>query len=87
MDTTGRDLGLSRLSRITRWAVGGAVVLTGAFSVLVAHARPGRAQPASTSTPTPTPTVAPSTGDSTLQPPIRPPSAASGGGMVTSGAS
>jgi multidrug efflux pump subunit AcrA (membrane-fusion protein) len=81
MDSSGRDLGLRRLSRITRWLLGGAVALTGLFSVLVAHARPGQANPTSTVT------TAPSTSDGVLQPPAQAPFGRHGGGVVRSGGS
>ena len=83
MDSSGRDLGLRRLSRITRWLLGGAVALTGLFSALVAHARPGQANPTSTVT------TVPSTSDGVLQPPVQPPVGrrGGGGGVVRSGGS
>jgi hypothetical protein len=81
VDSRGRDLGLRRLSVITRWSVGGAVVLTGVFSALVGHARPGHASAATTVT------TSPDSGDTFLQPPARLPRARGGGGVVTSGAS
>jgi hypothetical protein len=84
MDTAGRDLGLRRLSHLTRWTVGGAVVLAGVFSALVAHVRPGHSKAAPAATP---PTVAQS-GNPSLQPPAQPPNrGGGGGGLVTSGAS
>ncbi len=84
MDSAGRDLGLRRLSRLTRWVVGTAVVLAGAFSALVAQARPGQAKAATTITPT----TQPAPGNSFLQPPSQPPTRASGGrGVATSGSS
>jgi hypothetical protein len=83
MDPAGRDLGLRRLSRLTRWTVGAAVALTGVFSALVAHARPGHAKAVSATTTT----TVPAPGDSFLQPPSQPPTQSGGGGLVTSGAS
>ena len=85
MNPIGRDLGLRRVSRITRWSLGGAVVLTGGLSALVAHARPGHATSVNSVTPPATATPAP--GDSFLQPPAAAPSPSGGGGQVTSGAS
>jgi hypothetical protein len=81
VDSKGRDLGLRRLSVITRWSVGGAVALTGAFSALVGVARPGHAG-ATTSV-----TTSPDSGNSFLQPPAQLPRAGGEGGVVTSGAS
>lgn len=37
-----RDDGLQRISTLTRWAAGGAIVLAGVFSAVVAKALPGR---------------------------------------------
>lgn len=74
------------MSRITRWSLGSAVVLSGALSALVAHARPGHAT-SSVNAVTPPATVSPNPGDSFLQPPPAAPSHAGGGGLVTSGAS
>jgi hypothetical protein len=81
VDTTGRDQGLRRLSRITRWSVAGAVVVTGMVSAMVAHARPGHVK---TTTAAPSPMT--STGSGFLQPPSQAPSRGFGGGIVTSGA-
>jgi hypothetical protein len=82
----GRDVGLRRVSRITRWSLGSAVVLTGALSVLVAHAKPGH-KVSSIST-TPTTPADPNSGDTSLQPPTTgAPSFGGGGGLVNSGAS
>src|SRR5436190_16775885 len=41
-----RDLGLLRISRLTRWAVAGTIALTGAFSEVAAHAWSGHSQQA-----------------------------------------
>ncbi|HEX3425420.1 MAG TPA: hypothetical protein VHT30_04765 [Acidimicrobiales bacterium] len=88
MDTAGRDQALHRLSRLTRWSVGAAVALTGAFSVLVAHARPGHSvtTTATNSTPSTPSTTTPSNGDGVLQPPAQVPTRSSGRGLATSGA-
>ena len=37
-----RDAGLDRVSRLTRWTIGGGVVLTGVFSVVAAQAYAGK---------------------------------------------
>jgi hypothetical protein len=89
VDSTGRDLGLRRVSRLTRWSVAAAVVLTGVLSALVAHARPGQAKASSISTgPNSNTNVSPNPGDNFLQPPSTgAPSLRSGGGLVNSGAS
>lgn len=93
MDTTERDQGLSRISRLTRWSIAASVGLAGLFSVLVAYARPAKS---SATPPATTPAVvAPadsgtgqnSGGDEFLQPPAQPPSSRRGRGAVTSGAS
>jgi hypothetical protein len=75
------------VSRITRWSVGVAVVLAGALSALVAHARPGQAKGSSIGT-TPATSASPESGDNFLQPPATgAPTFGRGGGQVTSGAS
>ena len=84
MDPAGRDSGLRRLSQLTRWTVGGAVVLAGVFSAVVAQARPGHAKAGSV---TATTLPAPAPGDTVLQPPVQPPTRGGGGAVVTSGAS
>src|SRR5436190_3696858 len=45
-----RDLGLLRISRLTRWAVAGAIALTGVFSEVAAHAWSGHSRRAQSST-------------------------------------
>lgn len=63
-----RDAALRRVSHARRWLIGGAVALTGVFSVVASQAFPGHtikkatAAPAATPTPTPAQTPAP-TGD------------------------
>lgn len=86
MDSHQRDQGLLRLSRITSWVVGGAVVLAGVFSAVVAYARPGRSTTTNTSSGSPTATSLPA-GDNFFQVPSQAPSRSSGRGFVTSGAS
>jgi hypothetical protein len=39
--TTDRDVGLRRVSSLTRWLAGGAVALMGVLSAMVAQALPG----------------------------------------------
>ena len=74
-----RDARLQRASMLTRWTVGGAIVLVGAFAGLFAHAKPGhhlgQTTPAQAAAPTPAgvddspvaPAVAP---DPTAVPPV-----------------
>jgi hypothetical protein len=82
--TTDRDVGLRRVSNLTRWVVGGAVALVGLLSAMVSQALPGASgtttssqQPATAASPaaapsSPTPTAAPSSSssssDTSLQP-------------------
>ena len=79
---TDRDVGLRRVSNLTRWVVGGAVALVGLLSAMVSQALPGASgtttssqQPATAASPaaapsSPTPTAAPSSSssDTSLQP-------------------
>jgi len=44
--TARRDEGLRRISALTRWAAGGAIVLAGVLSAVVARALPGKASAA-----------------------------------------
>ena len=55
-----RDLGLRRVSRVTKWLVAGAVAAVGIVTAVVADAAPGNSR---TSTP-PTPSVGTGTGTS-----------------------
>jgi hypothetical protein len=78
--TTDRDVGLRRVSNLTRWVVGGAVALVGLLSAMVSQALPGASgtttssqQPATAASPaaaptSPPPTAAPSSSDTSLQP-------------------
>ncbi len=43
-----RDIGLRRLSRLTRWMIAGAVAASGLFAAVAANARPGTTHPSST---------------------------------------
>jgi hypothetical protein len=78
--TTDRDVGLRRVSSLTRWLVGGAAALVGVFSAMVAQALPGASgttaspqQPATAGSPaTPSanqPTSPPTTADPSLSDP------------------
>lgn len=92
MDTAGRDRALHRLSRVTRWCVGAAVALTGVFSVLVAHARPGHTATTTATNSAPSTTTGSnggtaSNGGGALQAPAQAPTQSSGRGYVRSGAS
>jgi hypothetical protein len=80
--TTDRDVGLRRVSSLTRWSIGSAAALVGVLSAMVAQALPGASgtttQPAATtgspSAPSaaqpasPPTTAAPSVNDTPLQP-------------------
>lgn len=82
--TTDRDVGLRRVSSLTRWSIGGAAALVGVLSAMVAQALPGASgtttapQPgAATGSPsapsaaqpaTPPTTAAPSVNDTPVQP-------------------
>jgi hypothetical protein len=82
-----RDAGVRRVSRLTRWALAGAVGLTAAVSFVVAKAQAGSATnrtsgdtPRSATTVSPAAVIiGPGTGDG-LQPPVTPPLGQSGGG-------
>jgi hypothetical protein len=77
---TDRDVGLRRVSRLTRWLAGGAAALVGVFSAMVAQALPGASgtttspqQPATAGSPaapsaSPPTTTDPSLNDPGLQP-------------------
>lgn len=85
VDATGRDRGLRRVSRLTRWSLGGALALTGVLSALVAHARPGRTS--SSSSRATGPTTLPDPGNDFLRPPTGgAPDVGRSGFVVTSGA-
>jgi hypothetical protein len=78
--TTDRDVGLRRVSSLTRWVVGGGIALVGLLSAMVSQALPGASgtttsspPPATASSPaaapsSPAPNTAPSPSDTTLQP-------------------
>jgi hypothetical protein len=81
-----RDAGVRRVSRLTRWALAGAVGLTAAVSFVVAKAQAGNATSRTSSgtarsatTVSPAVIIGPGTGDG-LQPPVTPPLGQSGGG-------
>jgi hypothetical protein len=66
--TTDRDVGLRRVSSLTRWVVGGAVALVGLLSAMVSQALPGASgtttssqQPATAASPAAAPTSPPTT--------------------------
>jgi hypothetical protein len=94
-----RDAGVRRVSRLTRWALAGAVGVSAAVSFVVAKATTsGATSRGSSSAPTPVPggssapvVIGPATGDGAgtgLQPPVTAPVQQSGGGGVaTSGGS
>jgi hypothetical protein len=92
-----RDTGLRRVTRLTSWALAGAVALSASVSFLIAKAQTGSAASvgssntsgATTGAPAPV-VIGPGTGgDGQLQPPISPPvrQSGSGGGVATSGGS
>ncbi len=57
---SARDRGLQRASHLTRWLVAGSVVLSGAFTFVVAMSQPGRAKtPVAATTPPATSSPAP----------------------------
>ncbi len=76
--TTDRDIGLRRVSNLTRWVAGGAVALVGLLSAMVSQALPGASgtttspqQPATAASPAAAPTSPPTTAapsDTSLQP-------------------
>jgi hypothetical protein len=78
--TNDRDVGLRRVSTLTRGLIGGAVALVGVFSAMVAQALPGASGTAATPQPaattgspaaqpaSPPTTAAPSGNDTPLQP-------------------
>ncbi len=83
-----RDAGVRRVTRLTSWAVAGAVALSAAVTFVVAKAQTGSAASGSNATST-TDTAAPvviepgtGTGDNGLQPPISVPQQGGGGGGV-----
>ena len=90
-----RDAGVRRVTRLTSWAVAGAVALSAAVTVVVANAQTGGAASGSnttSTTDTPAPVViGPGTGgDGGLQPPISVPqqgSTGGGAGVANSGGS
>ena len=87
-----RDEGRARVSRLTRWLAAGALVLTGACSVLAARILPGDSGgAAATATTSATATSSSSSSsnsdDGGLQPSAGTPSAASGAAHATSGGS
>jgi hypothetical protein len=92
-----RDAGLRRISRLTRWLVAGALLLTAALSTIAARTFPGQSNSQSSTTSTSagrsTGTGSSSSDDrgsdsqSTLQSPGSAPSASGGSGSVTSGGS
>jgi hypothetical protein len=91
-----RDTGLRRVTRLTSWALAGAVALSASVSLLIAKAQTGSAASVGSSNTsgaameTPAPVViGPGTGGDGLQPPISPPvrQSGSGGGVATSGGS
>ncbi len=93
-----RDAGLRRISKITRWLVGGALGLSGALALLAANAFHGRTvttpahptTPTSTAPATTTPsTTTPSTPgpSSQIQPPTQAPAPTPAAPVVVSGGS
>jgi hypothetical protein len=94
-----RDAGARRVSRLTRWALAGAVGMSAAVSFVVAKAQTGSATSRGSSgtssvgaTVSPAPVViGPGTGGDGLQPPLSPPvqqnNGGGGGGVATSGGS
>jgi hypothetical protein len=94
MSTASRDLGLRRVSRLTRWLAAGGVAFTGMFAVMVAKAQPGKSattgsQAASQVQTSPSADSGqPSSQDNPgLQAPQLPPVATGGSGQVVSGGS
>jgi hypothetical protein len=86
-----RDAGVRRVTRLTSWAVAGAVALSAAVSFVVAKAQPGSAASrgaTNTSGTATTGSVAPvvigpgTGGGDGLQPPISAPTGQGGGGSV-----
>ncbi|MBV8982505.1 MAG: hypothetical protein JO086_16505 [Acidimicrobiia bacterium] len=71
-----RDAGLRRVKRLTRGAVAAGVALTGAFSVVAAHAFPGRSGQRATASPFPADAVAPRVAETTVLPTTAPPTTA-----------
>lgn len=90
-----RDAGVRRVTRLTSWAVAGAVALSAAVSFVVAKAQTGSAANGSNATSTSDSTapvvIGPGTGTSAgLQPPISVPQqggTGGGGGVANSGGS
>jgi hypothetical protein len=75
----GRDSGLRRVSRITRWLVAGSVAGAGVLSAVVAQALPGNSSPVATPgsgtpsvAPTPTTTAPAPSPSVNNDPPLQP---------------
>lgn len=79
-----RDIGLARLTALTRWAVAGAAILTGAFAVAAARAFPAGA--AHRSAPPASQAVSrDATASGALQPPAQAPTPSSAPSVVSGG--
>jgi hypothetical protein len=93
--STDRDRGLRRVSHLTRWLAGAALVLTGLFSAAAAKALPGKTKSAGrvgqTSAPSQPSSPVDDNGDGQagggLTPPAQLPQPSAGAGSVVSGAS
>jgi hypothetical protein len=83
----GRDAGLTTVSRWTRRAIAGGVVLCGLLGLGVAHLLPGQAQPQHESSTSDSGSSTTQGGGSTLTPPDSAPGSSGGDSHVTSGGS
>ena len=80
-----RDIGLARLAALTRWAVAGAAILTGAFAVAAARAFPAGASHRSVPAASRAVSGDATAGGGALQPPAQAPTPSSVPSVVSGG--